>query len=314
MPPSSTCCTPALTSARCWTRRSTPARKRRWRPGCRCSFPRCRCRLTSAITHSAWRSATLLKRHLLFANLIRLLKGRVIGLPELQQQMQGPLPESARAHIRLVLDALLALVAWALAPGGQGPLVTLRVQVWMRELRRMVGKVTSDPGTGGAAPRQRPQSPPRWCCIYPSFNAASAIPPAGCRAWHRPATSCPPAWTRSTTPGSAGAVRPCACILGPSGAGRTSPGCHSTCAAPVAICSPTRAAARPAAMTNWWRSFAPPARAAAPAATPRLPGTTAPARPAASATGRSCWEPAMPPWAPRWWRRAGPAPSMTTRN
>src|SRR5207249_2189898 len=38
-----------------------------------------------------------------------------------------------------------ALVAWALAPDGQGPLVTLRLQVWMRELRRMVGKVTSDP-------------------------------------------------------------------------------------------------------------------------------------------------------------------------
>jgi DEAD/DEAH box helicase domain-containing protein len=51
-----------------------------------------------------------------------------------------------RVHIRLVLDALLALVAWALAPGGQVPLVTLRLQVWMRELRRMVGKVTSDSG------------------------------------------------------------------------------------------------------------------------------------------------------------------------
>jgi DEAD/DEAH box helicase domain-containing protein len=86
----------------------------------------------------------MLKRHLLFANLIRLLKGQVISLPELQQQMQGPLPESARAHIRLVLDTLLALVAWALAPGGQVPLVTLRLQVWMRELRRMVGKVTSN--------------------------------------------------------------------------------------------------------------------------------------------------------------------------
>ena len=39
----------------------------------------------------------LLKRHLLFANLIELLKGRVHSLPELQQQM-GPLPESARVH------------------------------------------------------------------------------------------------------------------------------------------------------------------------------------------------------------------------
>ena len=40
------------------------------------------------------------------------------SLPELQQQM-GPLPESARVHIRLVLDALLALVAWALALAGR---------------------------------------------------------------------------------------------------------------------------------------------------------------------------------------------------
>ena len=75
----------------------------------------------------------MIKRHLLFANLIRLLNGRVISLPELQQQMPGPLPESARAPIRLGLDALLALVAWALAPDGKGPLVTLRLQVWMRE-------------------------------------------------------------------------------------------------------------------------------------------------------------------------------------
>jgi DEAD/DEAH box helicase domain-containing protein len=43
---------------------------------------------------------------------------------------------------RLVLDAPLA--AWSLAPGGQMPLVTLRVQGWMRELRHMVGKVTAD--------------------------------------------------------------------------------------------------------------------------------------------------------------------------
>ena len=101
----------------------------------------------TAVSDPTFRVAlgAMLKRHLLFANLIRLLKGRVSSLPDLHQQMQGPLPESARAHIGLVLDALLALVAWARAPGGQVPLVTLRVQVWMRELRRMVGKVTADP-------------------------------------------------------------------------------------------------------------------------------------------------------------------------
>jgi DEAD/DEAH box helicase domain-containing protein len=43
-----------------------------------------------------------------------------------------------------VLDALLVLVAWALREGQQ-PLVTLRIQLWVRELRRMVGKLAIDP-------------------------------------------------------------------------------------------------------------------------------------------------------------------------
>lgn len=93
----------------------------------------------------AWRSALggLLKKHLLFVNLLKLLKGQIVSLAELQQQMQGPLPEGARAHIGKVLDALLVLVAWARDPVGR-PLVTLRVQLWMRELRRMVTQVQGD--------------------------------------------------------------------------------------------------------------------------------------------------------------------------
>lgn len=92
-----------------------------------------------------WRSALggLLKKHLLFVNLLKLLKGQIVSLAELQQQMQGPLPEGARAHIGKVLDALLVLVAWARDPVGR-PLVSLRVQLWMRELRRMVTQVCSD--------------------------------------------------------------------------------------------------------------------------------------------------------------------------
>ncbi len=93
----------------------------------------------------AWRSelGDLLKKHLLFHNLLKLLKGQITSLAELQQQMQGPLPEGARPHIAKVLDALLALIAWARDPAGR-PLVTLRVQLWMRELRRMVAQVRSD--------------------------------------------------------------------------------------------------------------------------------------------------------------------------
>ena len=97
------------------------------------------------VDNRKWRSTLggLLKRHLLFVNLIKVLKGQIVSMADLQQQMQGPLPEGARPHIAKVLDALLALVAWARDPDGR-PLVTLRVQLWMRELRRMVAQVRGD--------------------------------------------------------------------------------------------------------------------------------------------------------------------------
>lgn len=96
----------------------------------------------SDVTDSTWRRqlGVLLKKHLLFVNLVKLVKGGIVPLADLQQQMQGPMPESARPVIAHVLDALLSLVAWARDPHGR-PLVTLRVQVWMRELRRMVASV-----------------------------------------------------------------------------------------------------------------------------------------------------------------------------
>jgi DEAD/DEAH box helicase domain-containing protein len=94
----------------------------------------------------AWRVSLgkLLKRHLLFVNLLKILKGRIVSMEDLHQQMLGPLPESARVHIAKVLDALLVLVAWARNTDGQ-PFVTLRVQLWMRELRRMVAAVRANP-------------------------------------------------------------------------------------------------------------------------------------------------------------------------
>ncbi len=93
-----------------------------------------------------WRKqlGELLKKHLLFVNLLKLAKGQTISLADLQQQMQGPLPESARHQIGPVLDALLALVAWARDPHDR-PFITLRVQLWMRELRRMVASVRLQP-------------------------------------------------------------------------------------------------------------------------------------------------------------------------
>lgn len=100
------------------------------------------------VEDATWRMALgdLLKKHLLFVNLLKLAKDGAVTLADLQTQLQGPLPEAARRHIGRVLDALLVLVAWARSPETAAmPLVTMRIQLWMRELRRMVAKVAADP-------------------------------------------------------------------------------------------------------------------------------------------------------------------------
>jgi DEAD/DEAH box helicase domain-containing protein len=72
------------------------------------------------VSDTTWRIALgdRLLRHLLFVNLLKLVKGGVIEYADLLQQMQGPPPANARPHIREVLDALLVLVAWARASEG----------------------------------------------------------------------------------------------------------------------------------------------------------------------------------------------------
>lgn len=98
------------------------------------------------VNDSAWRKAlgSLLKRHQLFVNLLKLLKGGVASYEMLTEAFARNMPSASKAEVRQVLDALLVLMAWALREGNQ-PLVTLRVQVWVRELRRMVGKLAADP-------------------------------------------------------------------------------------------------------------------------------------------------------------------------
>lgn len=94
----------------------------------------------------AWRHALgqHLKRHQLFVNLLRLMKGGVVDYVALEDAFARNMPAATRPQVARVLDALLVLVAWALREGKQ-PLVTLRVQLWVRELRRMVGKLAVDP-------------------------------------------------------------------------------------------------------------------------------------------------------------------------
>lgn len=94
----------------------------------------------------AWRRelGQLLKRHQLFVNLLKLAKGGVVSYPELTEAFARNMPVASPAQVTQVLDALLVLVAWALRDGSQ-PLVTLRLQLWVRELRRMVGKLSVNP-------------------------------------------------------------------------------------------------------------------------------------------------------------------------
>lgn len=100
----------------------------------------------SQVAALAWRLALAehLKRHQLFVNLLRLMKVGVVGYDALTEAFARNMPAASRPQVARVLDALLVLVAWALRDGKQ-PLVTLRVQLWVRELRRMVGKLAVDP-------------------------------------------------------------------------------------------------------------------------------------------------------------------------
>ena len=94
----------------------------------------------------AWRRelGQLLKRHQLFVNLLKLLKGGVVDYGHLTAAFARNLAAASPAQVGQVLDALLVLVAWARREGDQ-PLVTLRLQLWVRELRRMVARLATDP-------------------------------------------------------------------------------------------------------------------------------------------------------------------------
>lgn len=101
------------------------------------------------VSDMGWRIqlSDYLKRHILFVNLLKQLKGSVVHYGELNERLQKNLPVAAHPHVREVLDALLVLVAWARLPGVGDktvPLVSLRVQIWIRELRRMVAKLASE--------------------------------------------------------------------------------------------------------------------------------------------------------------------------
>ena len=103
------------------------------------------------VADPAWRVELggLLKKHLLFVNLLKLLKGGIVDLAELMQQLQGPLPGvRSTAYPRGARRAPRARGVGALPRDPSSPIlpfVIVRAQVWMRELRRMVARVAAQP-------------------------------------------------------------------------------------------------------------------------------------------------------------------------
>jgi DEAD/DEAH box helicase domain-containing protein len=105
-----------------------------------------------------------IKGHYFFQNLLKALDGRPKSYKDILEQLEQVTPEFRglpRQYREDLLNSLLALVSEARAWSGDGldrqgkethespqkaaPFLQVRVQLWLRELRRMVGEVSSNP-------------------------------------------------------------------------------------------------------------------------------------------------------------------------
>lgn len=94
--------------------------------------------------------ATALKQHAFFRNMLTILASRAVALPDLAAQLKKQIPafgSQEGVFLDRLLGSFLALVAQAKveSPTGPQPLVQIRLQLWLRELRRMVAPVRKDP-------------------------------------------------------------------------------------------------------------------------------------------------------------------------
>ncbi|WP_295405489.1 DEAD/DEAH box helicase [uncultured Thiocystis sp.] len=98
-----------------------------------------------------------LKKHLLFQSLLRTATQAPVTVDEIADKLQRTLSARLISEARSLIAALLTLVAWARAPhAGQAvdartpverlsALVSLRIQLWLQELRRVLATVSRDP-------------------------------------------------------------------------------------------------------------------------------------------------------------------------
>ena len=87
-----------------------------------------------------------LKEHLLFHNLLRLLENQPRSLTELSKEIEETIPNIQIAITGIdVLNSLCALISCARDPDDPDqPWVQLKLQLWLRELRRMVSRVVPE--------------------------------------------------------------------------------------------------------------------------------------------------------------------------
>ncbi len=103
---------------------------------------------TDRVMEPQWRSqlGQHLMKHLAFRNLLTILKGKTLSVEEVARRLAATSRETADAQEddkTRVLDSLLALTSVARRPDRDGsePLVDIRLDVWIREMRRMVASV-----------------------------------------------------------------------------------------------------------------------------------------------------------------------------
>lgn len=105
-------------------------------------------------THWRVELAARLKGHLFFQNLVRIARSEIVDMQLLGQELARAFPQLADSpdgHDQLLLRSMLALVAEARAPMGDAgtervqPFLHVRIQLWLREMRRMVAGVGKSP-------------------------------------------------------------------------------------------------------------------------------------------------------------------------
>jgi DEAD/DEAH box helicase domain-containing protein len=101
------------------------------------------------ISDPAWRRdlGKELKSHPFFRNLLSVLTRKRSKLEEIIQEfdrLDRIFRESGPDYKECLLHSLLALVSWA-RNENNGPFLQVRLQVWMRELRRLVGDIKTEP-------------------------------------------------------------------------------------------------------------------------------------------------------------------------